>query len=352
MMDAIARPFTTRRRHLYTTTELLEGFDPRLPATLADTLDYRIYRYWVVRGRFKPARREGMQQCLHDNAITYAVARLIKDRKVVGIMGGHTLPRDNHVFAQVSVLARRLSQAGFLIVTGGGPGAMEAAQFGAFYASTNDAKFFEAQRQMASEPTFPMDAGRVVGRDGTFDGQALKQIARWLAVAIEVRNSVANPGESLGIPTWRYGHEPTSVFATHIAKYFDNSVREDGLLSIATRGIVYAQGGAGTFQEVFQSAVFNAYPDVDRSPSPMIFLGTAFWEQSGVLKALQELLGPAAFSKYVAATDDIDTAFDRLVQFEPIFAAPPTSATSGPALSLPKLRFDTPEEEGDPSWLI
>jgi predicted Rossmann-fold nucleotide-binding protein len=129
-------------------------------------------------------------------------------------------------------------------------------------------------------------------------------------------------------------------------------VREDGFLSIATQGIVYAQGGAGTFQEVFQSAVFNAYPDVDRSPSPMVFLGTDFWERSGVLKALQELLGPTAFSKYVASTDDIDTAFNTLVQFAPIFAAPPTSATSGPALSLPKLRFDTPEEEDDPSWLI
>ena len=30
----------------------------------------------------------------------------------------------------------------------------------------------------------------------------------------------------LGIPTWLYGHEPTTPFARVIAKYFQNSIRE------------------------------------------------------------------------------------------------------------------------------
>ena len=38
---------------------------------------------------------------------------------------------------------------------------------------------------------------------------------------------------SLGVPTWFYGHEPSNLFASHIAEYFANSVREDGLLAIA-----------------------------------------------------------------------------------------------------------------------
>ncbi len=60
--------------------------------------------------------------------------------------------------------------------------------------------------------------------------------------------------KSIGIPTWLYGHEPPAPFATHIAKYFANSVREDGLLTIAKHGVIFAPGSAGTTQEIFQDA--------------------------------------------------------------------------------------------------
>ena len=60
---------------------------------------------------------------------------------------------------------------------------------------------------------------------------------------------------SLGIPTWLYGHEPSTPFATHIAKYFVNSVREDTILTVAYGGIIFTPGSAGTLQEIFQEAV-------------------------------------------------------------------------------------------------
>ncbi len=65
--------------------------------------------------------------------------------------------------------------------------------------------------------------------------------------------------KSVGIPTWLYGHEPPAVFATHIAKYFANSIREDGLLAIANHGVIFAPGSAGTTQEIFQDAAQNHY---------------------------------------------------------------------------------------------
>ena len=42
---------------------------------------------------------------------------------------------------------------------------------------------------------------------------------------------------SLAVATWRSDSEPISQFATHIAKLFQSSVREDGLLSIANAGV-------------------------------------------------------------------------------------------------------------------
>ena len=67
--------------------------------------------------------------------------------------------------------------------------------------------------------------------------------------------------------------EPISLFASHIAKYFSNSIREDGLLAVATAGIVFAPGGAGTMQEIFQDGAQNAYRVFGRSP--MAFLDSA-----------------------------------------------------------------------------
>ena len=47
---------------------------------------------------------------------------------------------------------------------------------------------------------------------------------------------------SLAIPTWLYGAEPTMPFATHYGKYFQNSIREEALISNSRAGIIYGQG--------------------------------------------------------------------------------------------------------------
>ena len=341
------------RRGLYTARELLSGFEIEHPETLADALDYLIYRYWVARGRYKPNYFDGMMQSLHDNAISQGVAGLVKGRRVVAIMGGHTVGRDDDTYRTVAHLSRRLTREKLLVASGGGPGAMEAVHLGALLGPLGEDALARALAMLAAAPAFPDDAGKLVGRDGTVDATVLRGIAAWLAPAVTIASRIGDPGESLGVPTWRYGHEPTSVFATHIAKYFENSVREDGLLSLATHGVVYARGGAGTLQEVFQDAVFNAYADEDRQPSPMIFLGEAHWNRMGVLPVLRELFGPEGFARYVTATDDIDEAVDILTGFDPAAPKPLIqSGTSGPANSRSELRMQSLEPAGGETWPI
>jgi len=80
----------------------------------------------------------------------------------------------------------------------------------------------------------------------------------------------------LGIPTWLYGHEPPNLFATHSAKLFFNSLREDGLVTVADGGIIFAEGNAGTVQEIFQDATQNYYRDKAR-PTPMVLLVPEYW---------------------------------------------------------------------------
>jgi hypothetical protein len=121
---------------------------------------------------------------------------------------------------------------------------------------------------------------------------------------------------SLGIPTWLYGHEPSTPFATHIAKFFENSIREDSILTLAFGGIVYTPGSAGTMQEIFQDAVQNHYLSFGFS-SPMIFLGSRFWtEEMPVYPLLESLEERGKYKNLrLGLTDDIGVVVEVLERF-------------------------------------
>lgn len=62
-----------------------------------------------------------------------ATARLRGLRPAVSIFGSARTPVDHPVYEQTEKIARLLSDAGFTVISGGGPGVMEAANKGAFY---------------------------------------------------------------------------------------------------------------------------------------------------------------------------------------------------------------------------
>ncbi|HWD29758.1 MAG TPA: hypothetical protein VG387_21480 [Rhizomicrobium sp.] len=265
-----ALPFNTAPRRLYRVADLYNGRDPQNPGSWQDSFDNRVYR-WTLGPDGKPRKlslHETMVERLHDTGIGQAIARFIDKPKgkAVGFMGGHDVRRDDPAFRAVALLARTLRRAGTSIVTGGGPGLMEAANFGAFMAPFRDTAFNDAVARLIQNPD-PADR------------------AGWIASACDVRtrllerwNASEDPkGWSLGIPTWYYGSEPPNLFASHSGKYFFNSVREDGLISVCDGGIVFGAGSAGTVQEVFQDANLNFYRDKGAPAAPMVLMGTAFW---------------------------------------------------------------------------
>jgi predicted Rossmann-fold nucleotide-binding protein len=141
----------------------------------------------------------------------------------------------------------------------------------------------------------------------------------WLRRSFEVmeRFPMQTEFRSLAIPTWYYGHEPTAPFATDIAKYFDNSVREDGIVTIAKGGIVYTPGSAGTMQEIFQDAAQNHY-ESEGYASPMIFMGKDYFtNELPAYALLKDLKDRGVYKNMILTiTDDNDEIIDAIERFK------------------------------------
>jgi len=322
-------PFAPIRSSLYTTAELMSGLNPGDYLSFGRTPDFKCFEYFVAQGKAAPRDAlTSMMEALHDNSITQATLALLKRKsRVAAIMGGHDEPRDSAAYASVAHIARALARKGFLLASGGGPGAMEATHLGAFLSKQPEENLTEAVKQLARKcPNLPSNASHVIKRDGSLDKDVLRQLHAWLTPAYSFSQTIEHPGESLAVPTWYYGQEPTSPFATHIAKYFQNSLREDGLITLAAHGIVFASGKAGTLQEIFQDSVRNYYRLPNDPFSPMVFWGKRYWTRTlPVVKVLEALFTKndraKDYQQYVLITDDEAEAVDFLFT-----KAPPAKA--------------------------
>lgn len=322
-------PFQPIRSRLYTSSELSAGFDPTRPDSMAEMADFLTYRYFKVNGRATPVDEfVGMMEALHDNSILQAMFAFLTDRpRIAAIMGGHREIRGSTNYRRVAQLANKLSKKGFLLASGGGPGAMEATHLGALLQNHDQAALDQAVDALTVEVELPPNAQNVVDSFGRVDMDIVKALHKWSAPAHALMGQVKNPGESLAVPTWHYGHEPVTPLASHAAKYFLNSIREDVLLYLASQGIIFAPGRAGTLQEVFQDAAQNYYPDEGKFFSPMIFFDAdGFWTNKLPVKPLLESLfklgGPEReeqFRHNVLFTDDIDRIVTFLEERAPSF---------------------------------
>lgn len=293
------RPYNPFRKYLYSPTSLYEGYQLGHPDSYNGCFDDKIYQHYLEYGKKTNKVEETLARSLHDHAISAALDDFLaqyNEKDVIGIMGGHGLLRTEEAFKKIALLSKRLTETGFLMISGGGPGAMEATHLGAWMAGQSEEALTDAIEMLSVAPHY--------------------QDKEWLDSAFQVISKYPqNSYQSLGIPTWLYGHEPSTPFATHIAKYFENAIREDGLLTIAMGGIIYSPGSAGTLQEIFQEAVQNHYLSFGYA-SPMIFMGERYWtDEMPIYPLLQHLLKKGKYKNLILSlTDSIDDIMQTFIK--------------------------------------
>lgn len=266
-------------RHLRLSGALVFPADPRLPIDpyrsglyepqdlyagnaehgYARTPDKRAYD-WLLRPGAADDAYSTVMRAIHDDSIGDALDERLHGRRVVGVMGGHDEPRTSSAYADAAGLGHILGDADCVVLTGGGPGAMEAAGLGACASDTTALQ--AGLTELAEVPSYRPD------------------ITPWAASALSVRERFtdgAHRARSIGAPTWYYGQEPPHVFCAGIAKFFSNAVREDTLIAGCDAGIVVLPGAAGTVQEIFQAATRMYYADPSAALPPLVLVGRRQW---------------------------------------------------------------------------
>lgn len=294
-------PYDVTRPLLYSAKDLYKGYDPNHPESQEECYDSHVYHHYLDTGKRAYGAKELLARSLHDFSMTKAVDEYVEKQgrqNFVGVMGGHGLMRTDAMYRQIVSISKRLTELGFTMITGGGPGAMEATHLGAWLASRSDEDMEKALEMLSAVPCFKSND--------------------WLSSAFKVMDAFPQESgfTSLGVPTWLYGHEPATPFATHIAKYFENSIREDTILTLAFGGIIFSPGSAGTMQEVFQEAVQNHYLSFGFA-SPMVFIGKEFWtERMPVYPLLQSLMEKGEYKNLLLSlSDDEEEIVKTIVEF-------------------------------------
>jgi predicted Rossmann-fold nucleotide-binding protein len=283
------RLYLAGRDSLYTVEELMAGYRPDAPM---QSLDARLAAHVKACGIPPADVDEAIAQVVHDQGVdqamrAYVAASVAKGRHIVGVLGGASTPRDARTYRLAAATAKALSEAGFLVATGGGLGIMEAGNLGAYFAGRPDDELHAAIDDLKRCPVYR-------GNE-----------AQYFDTARSITAGQRPGAPSLAVATWRYDEEPISQFATDIAKLFQNSVREDGLLSIADAGAAYFNGGFGTLREIFQDLAQNSAAPPARQMA-MIFVKSAEYGQPGSAFQLAR-----SFASHAAAPfDDLVTAAD------------------------------------------
>ena len=188
----------------------------------------------------------------------------------VTVFGGSRIEIDDKVAQQASLLAKKLAQYGFSIITGGGPGIMEAANFGALaYLKECEVDSVKACREMVS------------GAVGL----------------VHLNQERVNPYVQTGV-------------------IMDHFFSRKWLLVRYSSAFVFFPGGFGTMDEFFEVLTLV---QTNKMPAyPVILIGSEYWKpilEWITTRALAQNLIQAGDEKIFIVVDDVQLAVDAIKRY-------------------------------------
>lgn len=254
-------PLNIYKSQLYNPYELLSGYYNSLPNV---SLDDKIYEWYEKYKKIDDEKNMLSQFAMntHDAFIDDALISLIKNigkEKIIGVMGGHSNKRNSIEYKILVKTCRLLTLNGFICMSGGSSGMMEAVHLGALLAYYPEESVDDAINILSQEINYT-------------------DLVKYYNPAINVLNKYPMPKDkvlSIAIPTWNY-YEPTAIFASHIAEYFSNPIREYNLLNFSYGGVLISPGSAGTMAEVFINHANQHYKTLGYN-APFVFQNKYWW---------------------------------------------------------------------------
>lgn len=208
-----------------------------------------------------------------DFETTLAIKDMIHShpQKAVGIMGRGSIKRYSKQYKDAAFIGKVIAENNYMVITGGGPGVMEAIHLGVWFAGRKNQELTEALTILSKH----------------WDSNDLCYFEK--VKEIKRKYPRVKKTFDLSILTYVYGTKLANGFAHNYAVYFNNAIREETIIIAAKDSVILLPGGYGTQIELFMALEYNS-DAIETNPSrPIILFNSSFWQTIFAKPFLQKL---------------------------------------------------------------
>jgi predicted Rossmann-fold nucleotide-binding protein len=205
---------------------------------------------------------------VHDARVNWLIQELAtafenEGTRRVAVLGGHSLSSSSPLYGAMIDLGHRLARRGYVVVTEGGGGAMEAASLGSVLKELSAKELAMSLARL--DTATPAALGNQQDALGAINGtEWSKPVLLHGGIAISSWNNIV--------------YQAANLMPALTARFMYRGDAENSVLEFGRHGTIIAPGGAGTMQELFQAITRRVYArERSEDKCPLILFGSDYW---------------------------------------------------------------------------